>query len=157
MSMGTTLPSHDVPPFSIVKGYHKEIKPDAGTLQMEVQCRYDAYGSCINGKTPHLKDWSKTKCMEFLNDSPVTIPQEITFPQNQIAKYKKYRSQLTIVGKKKMKELSNAIGHLIYLFYGYIIHLLMTAFRDSLLICFVSRQEKNSMEVSLVCYRTIMR
>ena len=37
MSLGTSLPSHDVPPFSIVKGYHKEIKPDAGTLQLEVQ------------------------------------------------------------------------------------------------------------------------
>ena len=56
-----------------------------------------------------------------------------------------------------MKELSNAIGHLIYLFYCYIIHLLMTAFGHSLLISFVSRQEKNLMEVSLVCSQTIMR
>ena len=54
--------------------------------------------------------------MEFLNDFPVTIPQEITFLQNQIVKYKNYWSQLTRVGKKKMKELSNTIGHLIYLF-----------------------------------------
>ena len=56
-----------------------------------------------------------------------------------------------------MKELSNAIGHLIYLFYSYIILLLMTAFRHSLLIYFVSRQEKNLMEVCLVCSQTIMR
>ena len=56
-----------------------------------------------------------------------------------------------------MKELFNAIGHLIYLFYDYIIHLLMTAFGHSLLIPFVSRQEKNLMEVSLVCSQTIMR
>ena len=87
MSLGTTLPSHDVPPFfHCQKGYHKEIKPDTGTLQMEVQCRYDAYGSCLNGKVPCIKNWSKMKCMEFLNDFPVTIPQEITFLQNQIVK-----------------------------------------------------------------------
>ena len=35
ISLGTTLPSHDVPPFSIATGYHKEIKPDAGMLQMD--------------------------------------------------------------------------------------------------------------------------
>ena len=79
MSLGTTLSSHDVPHFSIAKGYHKEIKPDAGMLQMEVQHRHDAYGSCINGKAPCPKNWSKMKYMEFLNDFPVTIPQEITF------------------------------------------------------------------------------
>ena len=56
-----------------------------------------------------------------------------------------------------MKELSNAIGHLIYLFYSYIEHLLMTSFGHSLLIHFVSRQEKNLMEVSLVCSQTSMR
>ena len=70
MSLGTTLPTYDVPPFSITKGYHKEIKPDAGMLQMEVQHRYDAYGSCINGKAPCPKNWSKMKCMEFLNEFP---------------------------------------------------------------------------------------
>ena len=37
MSLGMSLPSHDVSPFSIGKGYHKEIKPDAGTLQLKVQ------------------------------------------------------------------------------------------------------------------------
>ena len=56
--------------------YHKEIKPDAGMLQMEVQHRDDVYGSCINGKALCLKNWSKMKCMEFLNDFPVAIPQE---------------------------------------------------------------------------------
>ena len=79
MSLGMSLPSHDVPPFSIVKGYHKELEPDAGTLQLEVQCRYDAYGSCLNGKPPHPKNWSKKKCIEFLNDYPVTNSEEITF------------------------------------------------------------------------------
>ena len=63
--MGTTLPSHDVAPFFIAKGYHKEIKPDAGMLQMEVQCRYDTYGSCINGTLPHPKNWSKPNVWSF--------------------------------------------------------------------------------------------
>ena len=143
MSLSTTLPSHDVLPIAIAKGYHKEIKPDAGLLQMEVQHRYDAYGSCINGNAPHLKNWSKMKCLEFLNDFPVTIPQEITFLQNQIAKYEKIQESINNSRKKKMKELSYTIGHLIYHFYSYIIHLLMTAFGHSLLVCFVSRQEKN--------------
>ena len=79
MSLGKSLTSHDVPPFSIAKGYHKEIKPDAGTLQLEVQHRYDAYGSCLNGKPPRPKNWSKKKCIEFLNNYPVTISEEITF------------------------------------------------------------------------------
>ena len=65
-------------PFPLPKDYHKEIKPDAAMLQMEVQCRYDVYGSCINGKAPCPKNWSKMKCMEFLNDFAVTIPQEIS-------------------------------------------------------------------------------
>ena len=55
-----------------------------------------------------------------------------------------------------MKELSNGIGHLIYHFYDYIIHFLMTAFGHSLLVHFVSRQETNLMEVSLVCSQTMM-
>ena len=42
-----------------------------------------------------------------------------------------------------MKESSNEIGHLTYPFYASIIHLQMTAFDQSLLIHFVSRQEKN--------------
>ena len=94
MSLGMSLPSHDVPPFSIVKGYHKEIKPDAGTLQLEVQHQYDAYSSCLNGKPPCPKNWSRKKCIEFLNDYPVTIPEEITFLQNQIANYNKIQESI---------------------------------------------------------------
>ena len=95
---GTTLPSHDVPLFSIAKGYHKEIKPDAGMLQMEVQHGDDAYGSCINGKAPHPKNWSKMKCVEFLNDFPVTISQETTILQNQKRKERneKMREHMSI-------------------------------------------------------------
>ena len=52
MSFSTTLSSHDVPPFSIAKGYHKEIKPDVGVLQMEVQCRYDRIPSTTPGAEP---------------------------------------------------------------------------------------------------------
>ena len=89
MSLGMSLSSHDVPPFSIVKGYHKEIKQDAGTLQLEVLCQYDAYGSCLNGKPPCPK-----KCIKFLNDYPVIIPEEITLQRNQIANYKKIQESI---------------------------------------------------------------
>ena len=42
-----------------------------------------------------------------------------------------------------MKESSNEIGHLTYPYYASTIHLQMTAFEQSLLIHFVSRQVKN--------------
>ena len=32
MSLGMSLPSHDVPPFSIAKGDHKEIKPGTASI-----------------------------------------------------------------------------------------------------------------------------
>ena len=87
MSLGMSLPSHGVPPFSIVKGYHKRSNQMQGHYNW-VQHRYDAYCSCLSGKPPHPKNWSKKKCIRFLNNFPVTIPEEITFLQNQIANYK---------------------------------------------------------------------
>ena len=53
-----TLPRHQDLPFSVSKKYHREVKPDLGTLQQEVVCRFNAYGYCNNGKPPRPKNWN---------------------------------------------------------------------------------------------------
>ena len=85
-----TLPRHQDPPFSMSKKYHREVKPDLGTLQQEVVRRFNAYGLSINGKQPRPKNWNKDKCLAFLQEHPIPAVShfsEIEFLQEELQKW----------------------------------------------------------------------
>ena len=85
-----TLPKHKDPPFCISKKYHREVKPDLGTLQQEVVRRYNAYGLSSNGKPLRPKNWNKDKCLAFLNEHPIPALahfSEIEFLQKELQKW----------------------------------------------------------------------
>ena len=60
-----TLASHQNPPFSMSKKYHREVKPDLGTLQQKVVHCFNAYGHCNNGKPPRPKTETRTNIWHF--------------------------------------------------------------------------------------------
>ena len=68
------LPSHKDPPFSKSKVYHREMKPDAATLKLEITRRWKAYH--YSGRQPCPANWRIEKCIGFLMANPIPSLEE---------------------------------------------------------------------------------
>lgn len=90
MSVGLDepMPKHTEPPFYHSKTYHKEVKPDLGTLQQEVTRRFKAYK--FQGRQPRPANWNKEKCMEYLASNPIPLDNvsEIRYLNDELLKWK---------------------------------------------------------------------
>lgn len=82
------FPAHTKAPFCHAKTYHKEVKPDLGTLQQEIMRRHKAYG--FEGREPRPSNWNKEKCVEYLlkNPIPSTKKEETNYLYEELLKWK---------------------------------------------------------------------
>ena len=82
------LPDHKDPPFSKLKAYHSEVKPDSVTLKLEVVQQWKAYTP--TGHQPRPSNWKIDKFIDYLMSNPIPTLEEadLDWLESELDKWK---------------------------------------------------------------------